>query len=133
MGPIPWLPRHHRPLRSALRDGGLRQHAYRLEGDGGGARVQGRPAGAEEGRGEGGDRGGGKGAADKRTENKGEGGQERHVAPPRTLQRQLSPPLPPAGERETRSGEGRHGERSAHCHCSQGGCQEARCQARSDH
>ncbi|BAT88234.1 hypothetical protein VIGAN_05168400, partial [Vigna angularis var. angularis] len=45
-----------------------------------GARVQSGSPGAEEGRGEGGDRGG-KGASDQRTEDEGERGQERQVAP----------------------------------------------------
>ena len=79
MGPI-----RNRTLLSALRglerDGGDRQHAHRLEGDAGGARVQSGSPGAEEGRGEGGDRGG-EGASDQRPEDEGEGGQERQVAP----------------------------------------------------
>src|ERR1044072_7034369 len=57
VGPIPGLPagEDHRGRR---RDGGgVGERAHRLEGDAGGARVQGGPSGSEEGGGEGGDRG----------------------------------------------------------------------------
>ncbi|KAK1318794.1 18.2 kDa class I heat shock protein [Acorus calamus] len=68
------------------RDRRLGQHSHRLEGDAGGARVQGGSAWAEEGGGEGGGRGG-KGPSDLRREEQGGGGEERHVAQPHRLER----------------------------------------------